>query len=238
MIRQSLLSLATLLLPLWALAQPAVQPVQPIAPDTTPAAPHYVAGKDYIVLERPVRTLNKDKVEVVEIFWYGCGHCYNFEPLVKQWKKGQPRYVDFHRSPAMWNGLMQTHARAFYTAEALGVSDKLHEPLFTTLIVEKKRLANEQEIADLFVDYGVDREAFHKAYTSFTVNSQVKQADARARSYKIGGTPEIVVNGKYRVTARTAGGQAQMLEVVDFLVEKERAAMKDKGAEADKKAKS
>lgn len=187
------------------------------------AAQEPVAGKNYAVLDQPVRTRDSSKVEVVEVFWYGCGHCYNFEPLIKQWKKRKPDYVDFQQSPAMWNATMKTHAAMFFTAEILGVMDKLHDPIFTSMNVERKRLANADEIEDLFADYGVDREEFRKTFKSFSVNSMVKQADARARSYKISGTPEVVVNGKYRVSARLAGGQAEMLKVVDFLIEKERA---------------
>lgn len=186
-------------------------------------ADNYVAGQHYEVLEQPVRTRDKSKVEVVEVFWYGCGHCYQFEPLVSAWKKTIAADVDFWQSPAVWNANMKTHAKMFFTAKALGVMDKLHMPLFTAMNVEGKRLANPKEIAALFADYGVDAAKFDKTFNSFSVTSQVNQADARARSYKITGTPEIVVNGKYRVSARQAGTQAKMLEVVEFLVEKERA---------------
>lgn len=182
----------------------------------------FVAGTHYDVLETPVRTRDADKVEVVEVFWYGCSHCYNFEPFVKQWKKNKPDYVDFWSSPAIWNDTMKLHARAFYTAKALGVLDKLHDPLFTILVVERKRLSNQSQIEDLFADYGVDRTQFEKTFNSFSVNSQVSQADARARSYKVTGTPEVIVNGKYRVSGRSAGGQAKMMEVVDFLINLER----------------
>lgn len=183
----------------------------------------YQAGTHYTVLEAPVRTRDSSKVEVVEVFWYGCSHCYHFEPLVSQWKKKQATDVDFWRSPAIWNATMKLHAKAFFTANALAVTEKVHIPLFTTLVVERKRLSNKSQIEDLFADYGVDRAKFGKMFDSFSVNSLVNQADARARSYKVSGTPELVVNGKYRVGAKKAGGQAQMLEVVDFLVAKERA---------------
>lgn len=182
----------------------------------------FVAGTHYDVLETPVRTRDAGKVEVVEVFWYGCSHCYSFEPFVKQWKKSKPDYVDFWSSPAIWNDTMKLHARAFYVAKALDVFDKLHDPLFTTLVVERKRLSSQSQIEDLFADYGVDREQFKKTFNSFSVNSQVSQADARARSYKVTGTPEVIVNGKYRVSGRSAGGQAKMMEVVDFLVDLER----------------
>lgn len=185
----------------------------------------YMAGTNYTVLEKPVRTRDASKVEVVEVFWYGCGHCYHFEPLIKQWHSRQGETVDFWQSPAMWNGPMKTHAQMYFTAQALGVSDKLHDAIFTAMNVENKRMVNPQEIEDFFAGYGVDRAAFNKAFKSFSVTSQVKQAEARARAYKISGTPEMVVNGKYRVDARLAGGQAQMLEVVDFLVAKEQAAL-------------
>lgn len=188
----------------------------------TTAEQAYQAGKDYVVLEQPVRTRDSSKIEVVEVFWYGCSHCYNFEPLVSKWHDSQQADVDFWASPAVWNARMKIHARAFFTAKALGVLDKLHTPLFTTLVVERKPLANQQQVENLFADYGVDRKAFNKTFNSFGINSQVNQADARARSYKISGTPEVIVNGKYRVTASMAGGQVEMLQVVDHLVAHER----------------
>lgn len=195
------------------------------APAAATAAPQFQAGVNYDVLAQPVRTRNSDKIEVVEVFWYGCPHCYHFDPLVNNWKQKQADDVDFWRSPAMWNGVMKVHAQAFYTAKALGVLDKLHNPLFTSLVVERKRLGTEEELADLFAAYGVDKKQFSDTFKSFGVVSQVKQADARARSYMISGTPELVVNGKYRVSSGKAGGQQEMLEVVDFLVNKERQAM-------------
>jgi thiol:disulfide interchange protein DsbA len=183
----------------------------------------FQAGKHYVVLDTPVRTRDSSKVEVVEVFWYGCGHCYTFEPMIKQWKKGIAEDVDFWQSPAMWAGNMSLHAQAFYAAKALGKLEQLHDPIFTAMNVKKNKLANADQIAALFAEYGVERQDFDKAFNSFSVKSQVKQADARQRSYKITGTPELVVNGKYRVSGRTAGGQAEMLKVVDYLIEKERA---------------
>jgi thiol:disulfide interchange protein DsbA len=182
----------------------------------------FEAGTHYAVLDTPVRTADSSKVEVVEVFWYGCSHCYSFEPIISEWKKSAPEYVDFWQSPAIWNAPMKVHAQAFFTAKALGVLDKVHDAMFTTLVVERKRLNNAEDIADLYADYGVNREKVLKTFNSFSVLSQTKQADARARSYKVAGTPEVIVNGKYRVTARMAGGHAGMIEVINYLVEKER----------------
>lgn len=184
----------------------------------------YREGTHFTVLAQPVRTRNQDKIEVVELFWYGCGHCYNFEPLLQRWKRGLGDDVDFWQSPAMWNKPMQLHAQAYYTALVLGELDKVHNPMFSALNVDRKPLRDRASIGALFAENGVSQDRFEKAFNSFGVSSQVRQADARARSYKITGTPELVVNGKYRVSTRMAGGQAEMLKIVDFLVARERAA--------------
>ena len=187
-------------------------------------AQEWVAGEHYDVISPAVRSAEGDKIVVTEFFWYGCGHCYNFEPQVVQWKKTLADDVVVKGSPAMWNGLMEIHAKAFYAAEVLGVLDKIHMPMFQAINVDRYRLGSESEIADLFEDNGVDREAFAKAFNSFGVGSQVNQANARARAAKITGTPEMMVAGKYRISTRKAGGQANMLKIADFLIEKERAA--------------
>jgi thiol:disulfide interchange protein DsbA len=191
------------------------------APDAV--AEEWVEGEHYDVINPAIRG-SSDKIEVTEFFWYGCGHCYTFEPQVAQWKKSLPDDVIVKGSPAMWNGLMEMHAKAFYVAEVLGVMDKMHMPLFQALNVDRKRLATENELADLFAAHGVSREDFGKAFSSFGVGSQVKQANSRARAAKITGTPEIMVAGKYRVSTRKAGGQANMLKIATYLVDKERAA--------------
>ena len=183
----------------------------------------FVEGTHYERLPEPVRTADPARIEVVELFWYGCSHCFQFEPLLAKWEPALAKDVDFHRSPAMWNKLMAVHAQAFYAAEALGVLNKLNQPLFEALNVQRKRLESEDEIAELFVANGVTDADFRKAFNSFGVQSKVKQADARQRSYKTTGTPEMIVNGKFRVSARLAGSPESMLKVVDFLIAKVRA---------------
>ena len=184
----------------------------------------FIEGENYDLITPPVRTANPDKIEVVEFFWYGCLHCYNFEPLVGTWKKTLPADVEFHGSPAMWNEVMELHARAFYAAEVLGVSDKMNLVLFQAMNVDNKRLASEAEIEKLFVANGVEADDFAKVFKSFGVTSQVNQAAARARAAKITGTPALMVNGKYHISIRKAGSQAGMLKVADFLIAKEQAA--------------
>lgn len=182
-------------------------------------------GTHYDVINPAIRTADPDKVEVVEFFWYGCGHCYTFEPLVSRWQKNLDDDVTFVGSPAVWNKPMELHAAMYYTADALGVLDSMHTVLFQAMNVDGKRLASESEIRKLFTDNGVSAEDFNKAFGSFGVNSQVRQANSRARAAKITGTPEMMVNGKYRISIRKAGSQANMLEVADYLIEKERSAV-------------
>jgi thiol:disulfide interchange protein DsbA len=196
-------------------------PLATLAADTAPA---FVEGKQYERIPEPVRTADPARIEVVEVFWYGCIHCFHLDPLIKDWQKTLPADVDFHRSPAIWNKPMAIHAQAFYAAQALGVLDKVHDRLFAALNVDRRKLDTEDELAAFFAEQGVKEQDFRKAFSSFGVENSVKQADARARSYRITGTPELVVNGKYRISAKTAGSPEAMLKVVDFLVAQERAA--------------
>jgi thiol:disulfide interchange protein DsbA len=194
-----------------------------VAPGAS-AQEEYVEGKDYELITPAVRTADPDKIEVAEFFWYGCGHCYTFEPVLGQWKKTLPEDVDFQGSPAIWNAKMEIHARAFYTAKLLGVLDTLHPVIFQAMNVDRKRLSSEEEIRELFTANGVAAEDFDKAFNSFGVSSQVRQANSRARAAKITGTPALMVNGKYHISTRQAGSQAGMLKVADYLIAKERAA--------------
>jgi thiol:disulfide interchange protein DsbA len=207
-VKKLVLVLSLLLVPLLATAQGGQQ---------------YVAGTDYDLITPAQRTRDANKIEVVEFFAYSCGHCYNFEPLIAQWKSGLADDVDFQPSPAVWNAAMEPHAKAFYAAQALGVLDKMHGALFAAMHVDRKRLASDGEIRQLFVVNGVSAADFDKAYNSFGVSSQVRQAVARAKSARITGTPEMTVAGKYRVSTRKAGSQANMLKIADFLIAKERA---------------
>jgi len=185
-------------------------------------AADYQEGEHFKTLPEQVRTRDASKIEVVELFWYGCIHCFHFDPMLKEWEERLPADVDFHRSPAMWNKPMAIHAQAFFAAEALGVLDQMHDPLFAAMNVERKRLADEDELAEFFAQHGVDEVEFRKAFNSFGVQSKVRQADAKARSYRITGTPSLVVDGKYLVTAK--GGLEEIIKVADFLVAKERTA--------------
>lgn len=192
------------------------------------AKPKYEEGVHYTVLAGQPKPAKSGDIEVTEMFWYGCGHCYTFEPILQKWKEKVADDVAFSRSPAMWKqrrnpaDAMWTHAKLYYTASALGELETLHDAFFKAMHVKNKRLVDKSEIAEVVSAQGVNGETFVKTMDSFAVNSQVTQADARQRNYQITGTPEMVVGGYYHVNASKAGGQQQMLDVVDFLVNKVR----------------
>lgn len=183
----------------------------------------YVDGTHYETIEKPVRTADPNKIEVTEVFWYGCQHCYAFEPLLDSWVDKLPSDVAFVRSPGMWNELMEVHAQIFYTAQALDMVEKVHPVAFNEIHQKGNYLQTAAEVKALFVAQGASEADFDKTWSSFGVTSSVKQAGTRMRDYGIRGVPNLVVNGKYRITVGGAvATQADMLKVVDFLVAKER----------------
>jgi thiol:disulfide interchange protein DsbA len=130
----------------------------------------------------------------------------------------------------MWNALMKIHAQIYFTAEAMDAIELVHEPVFDAINVEGNRLQNEKLIGDLFEEHGVARADFESAFNSFSVRTKVNQAEKRMQDYEIRSTPNMIVNGKYLITTGEAvRTQAEMLEVVDFLVDKERRAMANSG---------
>ena len=190
----------------------------------------FVAGTHYQELANPVNTNDSAKVEVIEAFWYGCSHCFRFEPLIVNWEENAPDYVDFQRFPALWNGLMKVHAQVYYAAEALDAVETLHEHIFNAINVERNMLQNDQQISALFEEHGISAADFERAFNSFSVRTKVNQAEKRMNDYGIRSTPNMIVNGKYLVTtSENVRTQQEMLDIVDFLVEKERASISSSG---------
>ncbi len=178
----------------------------------------------FVVLATPVKTTTKDKIEVVEVFWYGCGHCYTFESLLKPWKKTLPADVELVKNPAIWHDNMEPHARIYYAAKALGIEDVISPKAFAVLNkTPRKKLTDEDKIAELFTSSGVSKEDFSKAFNSFGVKSQAQQANSKARAYQVTGTPEMIVDGRYRISTRMAETQENMLKTVNYLIKKVRA---------------
>ena len=182
----------------------------------------YQAGVQYEILPEPVLTRDSSKIEVVDLFWYGCGHCYSFKPILESWQKAQLEDIYFVVIPAVWQTEMRLHAKAYYTAQALKIFDVMHDVIFDAMNLKKEKLQNESEIASLFLAHGVTAEKFSKIFNSGTIEMAVDFAEKKQAQYRLRGTPEIVVNGKYRISGRTAGSPREMLKVATFLIDKER----------------
>lgn len=179
-------------------------------------------GYETVSPAQPVQ--NPDKIEVIEFFWYGCPHCYSLEPSMVAWLKTKPANVEFIRQPAVFSDLWGKHAKAFFTAEALGVSEKVHADFFDAIQNKKQKLASEDELGKFFAAHGVKDEDFRAAYNSFMVDAKMRQAETMGARYGISGVPAIIVNGKYRVTATAAKSQENMIAVTNQLIQQESSA--------------
>ncbi len=158
------------------------------------------------------------KVEVVEVFWYGCGHCFTLDPAIESWRtKGRPAYVEFVRIPAMWNDTTRMHARVYYTAELLGKLDELHTPIFRAINIEGNPLNTVDKITAFFREHGISSDEFQKAFSSFSVESKLQRADFLGRRYRIESVPTVIVNGKYKTDVGMAGGESQLFSLIGEL---------------------
>ncbi|MCM5705237.1 thiol:disulfide interchange protein DsbA/DsbL [Larsenimonas salina] len=182
------------------------------------AAPE--AGKDYKVLDEPVNTeLPDGKIQVTEVFWYGCPHCYALNPSLEKWAAELKDDVDFELLPATMGRTWVRHAAVYYAATQLGIEHKLHDDLFDAIHKNGEHMTDDGEIAEFFSHYGVSKEAALKALNSFGVKSQINEAHARMRAYKLMGVPALVVDGKYVITPKTAGGLENMLTIASKLID-------------------
>jgi len=194
------------------------------ADDKAPgAAKTYQEGKEYTVLEQPVRTADANKIEAAEVFSYHCPHCFHFEPLLQAWAAKQPADVYLTQTHANWAPMMEPLMRGYYTSVVLHIKDKTHQAVFNAFHMQHNMMQKPEDWADLFANYGIPKEKTLSTYNSFGVDSLMKQAEARARSYKITGTPEMVIDGRYHISSNLPGGQEEMLQVADFLIAKVRA---------------
>lgn len=177
----------------------------------------------YDLIVPPVAVQNKEKVEVVELFWYSCPHCYAFEPFIKKWLAKKPDDVEFIRMPAVFaNNRFLPLAKAYYTAQALGILDKVHEDFFRDYHDNNKRFTDTAQIMAFFKKHGVAEKDFENAYNSFGVETNIRRARSMSEKYGINAVPTIVVQGKYRLVSEKADGYVNMMGIIDSLIAIER----------------
>jgi len=197
---------------------------------STLAAGMWEKGTHYQELPFPMKTRDASKIEVVEMFWYGCPHCYEFNnDHLPEWEENLPDDVDFVMVPATFPNWV-IHAKAFFAAEALGVVKKVHQDLFDAIVANPKKFDDTDDFKSIFLKHGVSEDAYDKVFEASgfrkisKVDEAVKKAGDRARAYRLTGVPALVVNGKYMVGVREAGSFGNMLKIVNYLVNEERIA--------------
>ena len=191
------LFLSLFLVPLWAAKLP------------------YTEGRDYIKVSSKV---SATKSQVTEYFWYGCPGCYQFQPFITAWHDNLPDNIRFLRMPAVWNETTRLHAQMYYVAEALGL-EGIHNKIFDAFHKQNKRFATVKEIKRFFISQGINGEHFDRVFNSFGVTHSLQQAQAKARKLGTRGTPELIINDRYRITTRTAGSFNRMLMISDYLLQ-------------------
>jgi len=181
----------------------------------------YVEGVDYTVISPTVRTSHPDKVVVTEVFWYGCPHCFRFEPYVENWQKNIPDGVVFEQVPSVLNASWSTHARTYYALKLMGVQKQVHKELFDAIHVKRKRLNSIDQLASFVADLGLDEKLFRDSYASFPVDTQIRKNTQIEKRYGHNGVPAIIINGKYLASGSMAGSNDRLIKIIDFLVASE-----------------
>ncbi|HEX7384281.1 MAG TPA: thiol:disulfide interchange protein DsbA/DsbL [Burkholderiaceae bacterium] len=182
-----------------------------------------VEGQQYVRLSQPQPVLTPGKVEVIEFFWYGCPHCFEFEPMLEAWIKTLPADVAFRRVPVAFRDEPFTaHQKIFYALDAMGLVDSMQMKVFNAIHRERKHMDKPAEIAEFMQKNGVDSAKFMDIYNSFAVQTKTRQARALAEAYKIDGVPALGIGGRYYTSGSLAGSLRGSLQVADFLIQKSR----------------
>ncbi|MDC0430237.1 thiol:disulfide interchange protein DsbA/DsbL [Candidatus Thioglobus sp.] len=181
----------------------------------------FTEGEHYIMLDKPVKTVTDDKVEVRELFWYYCPHCFNVEPILSNWVKELPNNTTFIRQPAVFSDRWINGAIFYYVLEQLDEVDRLHGKLFEAIHLQKRAFVDQEDFVEWLVEHGVDNDVANDAFKSFSVRIKVNKSKLNTVKYHTSGVPALVINGKYWTDASHAGGELRMFKVADYLIAKE-----------------
>lgn len=204
------------------------QLAQVIAPSAPATQSRWQQGQHYQLLVPAQPTnVSPDKVEVVEMFWYGCSHCYSLEPFLQKWNKDKAAYVQFTRVPVTWSAGHKAHAQLYYTLSALGKDEELHDAVFEEIQRKNNMMfTNDPEQTEnlqaaFAKRHGISEQEFRSAYRSMGVMTRMRRAEELARRYKVSGVPYMIVNGKYTADVGSAGGQDQLIALINDLAARE-----------------
>jgi len=200
----------------------------PEAASAAAALSKWQAGTNYTLLEKPQPTsADAGKIEVNEVFWYGCSHCFALDPTLQSWNAGKPAYIQFVRIPVVWGPVHRQHAKLYYTLLALGRTD-LHEKVFETIHKEGRILAAQTDDEAraqhkaFLMENGVSEKAFNDAYDSMSVATNLKRAEELTQRYAVASVPLMIVNGKYTTGVSQAGGNTELISLINDLAASEK----------------
>ncbi|MCC5810437.1 MAG: thiol:disulfide interchange protein DsbA/DsbL [Ectothiorhodospiraceae bacterium] len=182
----------------------------------------FQAGTHYRELPRQVDTVDDGRIEVREFFSYGCPFCNQFLPRINSYAEQVDDDVVVVKHPVVFDQRSEPLARAYAVAEELGVVDDVHGALFVAYHERGNRLDNAERVAEVFAEQGVDRQAVIDEWESFGVETKVSRYRQNLRNYMATSTPSMAVNGRYYIDMNMARSQDQLLQIVDYLVQKER----------------
>jgi thiol:disulfide interchange protein DsbA len=189
----------------------------------TSLAREYRDGQNFRTIQPPIDTgLEDGKIQVVEVFWYGCPHCYSFEPYVQEWQKGLADDVEFVYLPAPMNDVWALHARVFYTAQKLEVLDEVHQAFYDAIHDQGRELRSESAILRFINQRGLDADEFREVMRSEEIRRKVTEAGQDVQEYGVEGVPTLVIDGEAVVSASMTRSHEEMLDVADFLIERAR----------------
>lgn len=181
----------------------------------------FIEGVHYSILEASA-SRDVENSSVMEVFSYGCPHCYSFEPLIHAWEGTLPDDVSFVRSPVIWDPSTKHYAQLFFVAESLGITSELHGEIFHEIHKNRSYLLEDDAVKSFFIAQGVNSEDFDRAYKSFGVNSAMRKAESSQKPLKLTGIPSMIVNGKYLINNDALKSYQEVLEVANYLLQKDK----------------
>lgn len=177
-------------------------------------------NQTYTVLPQPIPVSTGDKVEVMELFWYGCSHCFALEPYVNNWKKKMPANAELVKVPAIFSARWEFHGKAFYTMETLGILEEAHDAFFHQIHIKRKPLNTLGQLIAFLSKYGKSEDEITSAFNSFAVDSKLRNAKKITAKSTATGVPAILVDGKFHTAVGLAGSPDKLFKVVDQLIDK------------------
>lgn len=183
---------------------------------STSVSAEFTEGHEYRLLDNQPPVAKDAPIEVVEFFWYGCPHCFKFEPYIKNWLASKPENVKFSKMPAAFHKAARFHAQVYYALDLMGESERLDDIIFTAMHKQGNKLANQQAVEEFLAEHNVDIATFKKAMKSFAVDNRVQRASSLFNKYQLRGVPVVVVNGRY--ASGDVKNYQQLVEVIDHMI--------------------